>query len=73
VCAGNENVLIPNALLVFTSGLKCIDYCQKIISDNHEKWLKTDLIPTPPPNSVLMSHNATYHNIHINQIPTFAS
>jgi hypothetical protein len=55
----------PNALLVFTSGLKFVDYHKKMLSDNHEKWLKTNLIPNTPPDSVLTIYNATYHNIHV--------
>jgi hypothetical protein len=69
----HETALIPNALLVFTSCLKCVDYRKKIISNNHEKWLETDLIPSPPPNSILMIHNAIYHNSHVTHIPTFSS
>jgi hypothetical protein len=42
-----------------------------LLLKNHEKWLETDLIPSPSLNSVLMIHNASYHNSRVTHIPTF--
>lgn len=30
--------------------------------ENYEKWLRTQLIPNIPPNSVVVVDNASYHN-----------
>jgi hypothetical protein len=32
---------------------------------NYEKWLKTQLIPNLPNNSVLVVDNTSYHNVRV--------
>jgi transposase len=73
VNAGNENGFVPNAALVFKSGIKTGDYHNDMNFENYEKWLKTQLIPNLPPRSVLVIDNAPYHNVQLNKAPTSSS
>jgi transposase len=54
---------IPGALLVFKSGLKTGDYHGDMNHENYFKWLRNQLIPNLPSNSVVVLDNASYHNI----------
>lgn len=70
VHAGGEMGFIPNCLLIFKSGTKSGDYHDEMNSENYEKWLINKLIPNLPPNSVVVTDNAPYHNIQVDKAPT---
>ncbi|XP_072400602.1 uncharacterized protein [Diabrotica undecimpunctata] len=40
---------------------------------NYMKWLKDELLPNLPSNSVLVIDNASYHNVTLEKCPTSAS
>jgi hypothetical protein len=42
-------------------------------AENYERWLKEKLIPNLPQNSVVVTDNASYHNVKLNRAPTSAS
>jgi hypothetical protein len=44
---------------MFESGTKSGDYHREMNFDIYESWLKTKLIPNPPPNSVLLLDNGS--------------
>ncbi|KAH9639654.1 hypothetical protein HF086_009107, partial [Spodoptera exigua] len=52
VHAGSEAGFVPNALLLFKAGAKSEDYHDNMNFENYTKWLRTQLIPNLPPNSV---------------------
>lgn len=62
VHAGNEKGFVPGALILD----KCMDsegdYHREINSDRYQTWLRNQLIPNLPSNSVLVIDNAPYHN-----------
>lgn len=70
VHAGSEAGFVPNALLTFKAGGKSGDYHDNMNYENYEKWLKTQLIPNIPPNSVVVVDNAAYHNKQYDLAPT---
>lgn len=70
VHAGSENGFVPNALLVFKAGTKSGDYHDNMNFINYEKWLRNQLIPNLPPNSVIVVDNASYHNKQFETAPT---
>ncbi|CAG4990218.1 unnamed protein product [Colias eurytheme] len=53
---------VPNALLTFKPGGKSGDYHDNMNYKHYEKWLKTQLIPNTPPNSVVVVDIAAYHS-----------
>lgn len=57
VHAGCETGFIPNALLTFKAGSKSDDYHDNMNYENYEKWLRTQLMPNLPPNSVVVVDN----------------
>ncbi|KAG8227808.1 hypothetical protein J437_LFUL006222 [Ladona fulva] len=61
---------IPEALLIFKSGLKTGDYHGEMNSGNYLKWVKNQLIPNLPPKSVVVIDNAPYHNVQLNRSPS---
>lgn len=69
VHAGSEAGFVPNALLTFKAGGKSGDYHDNMNYENYEKWLKTQLIPNIPPNSVVMVDNASYDNKQYDLVP----
>jgi hypothetical protein len=75
VHAGGEMGFVPNALLIFKSGCKSksSDYHDDMNAENYETWLKEKLIPNLPQNSVVVTDNASYHNVQLNRAPTSAS
>lgn len=73
VHAGGEMGFVPNALLMFKSGLKKGDYHDDMNKNNYERWLKEKLIPNLQPNSVVVVDNAPYHCEKLNPAPTSAS
>lgn len=73
VHAGGEMGFVPNALLMFKSGLKTGDYHDDMNKKNYEKWLREKLIPNLNPNSVIVIDNAPYHREQINPAPTSCS
>lgn len=72
VHAGGCRGFIPNALLIFKSGLKTGDYHDEMNHKNHVKWFKEKLIPNLEPNSVIVIDNASYHNVSVDPNPTSA-
>ncbi|PZC70602.1 hypothetical protein B5X24_HaOG215526 [Helicoverpa armigera] len=70
VHAGSEAGFVPNALLLFKAGAKSGDYHDNMNFDNYTKWLRNQLIPNLPPNSVLVVDNASYHNKQYDPAPT---
>ena len=73
VHAGGDMGFIPNSLLIFKSGSTSGDYHADMNGENFEKWLKEKLIPNLPPNSVIVTDNASYHNVQVDRAPTSAS
>lgn len=69
VHAGGEMGFIPNCLLIFKSGTKSGDYHDDMNSDNYGKWLTEKLIPNLPPNCIVVTDNAPYHNIQLQKAP----
>ncbi|KAL0879675.1 hypothetical protein ABMA27_003390 [Loxostege sticticalis] len=72
VQAGSETgrYIIPNALLTFKAGTKSDDYHDKMNFENYGKWLKSQLMPNLPANSVVLFDNASYHNKLWDRAPT---
>lgn len=70
VHAGGEAGFVPNALLTFKAGTKSGDYHDNMNSENYERWLRTQLVPNLPPNSVVVVDNASYHNKQLDAAPT---
>lgn len=60
---------IPGCLQIFKSGSTSGDYHDEMNSVNYEKWITEKLIPNLPPNSVVVTDNAPYHNVQINRAP----
>lgn len=73
VHAGGEMGFVPNALLMFKSGLKKGDYHDDMNKKNYAKWLEEKLIPNLKPNSVVVIDNAPYHKEQVNPAPTSSS
>lgn len=73
VHAGGEMGFLPNCLLLFKSGTTSGDYHHDMNGDNYHKWVKTQLIPNLPPNSVVVIDNAPYHNVLMNKAPSSVS
>jgi transposase len=70
--AGGKKGFVPNALLMFKSGLTTGDYHDDMNHKNYVKWLKEKLLPNLERNSVLVVDNASYHNVCTEPNPTFA-
>jgi hypothetical protein len=70
--AGQEEGFILNALLIFKSGSKSVDYHGDMNFNNYKKWLKAKLIPNLPPNCVVID-SASYHNVKLHLAPSSAS
>lgn len=70
VHAGGEDGFVPNALLIFPSGLKTGDYHDDMNFANFTKWLEEMLFPNLQPNTVLVIDNAPYHNVQSDKLPT---
>lgn len=73
VHAGSENGFVPNALLIFKSGTKSGDYHDDMNFQNYEKWLRNQLIPNLPRESVVVVDNAAYHNKQYDPAPNSTS
>lgn len=56
VHAGSEAGFVPNALLTFEAG----NYQHN--NDNYEKWIRTQLMPNIPQNSVVVFDNTSYYD-----------
>ncbi|CAK1591467.1 unnamed protein product, partial [Parnassius mnemosyne] len=69
VHAGSEVGFVPNALLMFKAGTKTGDYHDNMNYENYEKWIKNQLVPNLPANSVVVVDNA-YHNKQEDPAPT---
>lgn len=70
VHAGCEAGFVPNALLLFKAGTKSGDYHDNMNFENYVKWLRSQLIPNLPPNSMLVIDNASYHNKQYDPAPS---
>lgn len=73
VHAGGEMGFVPNALVMFKSGLKKGDYHDDMNKNNYAKWLEEKLVPNLQPNSVVVIDNAPYHREQVNPAPTSSS
>lgn len=73
--AGNENGFIPNALLLSAKNIRnsSADYHEDMTADLFEKWIKEQLLPNIPPNSVIAMDNASYHSRILNKIPNMTT
>lgn len=69
VHAGSEAGFVPNALLMFKSGMKTGDYHDDMNFENYDKWILSQLIPNLPPKSVFIVDNASYHNKECDSAP----
>ena len=56
---------------MFKAGTKTGDYHSNMNSENYEKWVRTQLIPNLPNNSVVIVDNASYHNRLDEAAPSF--
>jgi hypothetical protein len=63
-------VSFPKVLVVFKLNQKTGDYHNEMTGENCIHWLKEKLIPNLEPNSVLVTDNASYHNIQRDKAPT---
>lgn len=70
VHAGSEAGFVPNALLMFKAGTRSGDYHDNMNYQNYEKWIRTQLMPNLPANSVVVVDNASYHNTLEDRAPT---
>lgn len=68
--AGSTFGFVPNALAMFKSNQRTGDYHKSMNNTNYVTWLRKQLIPNLPPNSVLVIDNASYHNTQLNKPPT---
>nr|XP_049705178.1 uncharacterized protein LOC110377071 isoform X1 [Helicoverpa armigera] len=59
--AGSEDGFVPNGLLMFVKAGTKSDK-DNMNFTKYETWLRTQLIPNLPPNSVVVIDNAPYHN-----------
>lgn len=73
VHAGGEKGFVQGAELLYKSTQTCGDYHHDMNYINYEKWLKTQLIPNLPQNSVVVMDNASYHNTLNVKAPTSSS
>lgn len=70
VHAGSEAGFVPNALLTFKAGTKSGHYHDSIYYENYEKWLRMQLIPNLPTNSVVVVDDASYYSKQWDIAPT---
>lgn len=70
VPAANEKGCVPNALLIFRSGLTTGDCHAQMNRANFQKWLEERLLPNIPSGTVIVLDNASYHSERIIKIPT---
>ncbi|XP_075974910.1 uncharacterized protein LOC142975748 [Anticarsia gemmatalis] len=69
--AGSDLGFVPNSLLMFESKPKISKTGQYDINfSTYEKWLRTQLIPNLPPNSVVVVGNGSYLNKPLEPAPT---
>jgi len=73
VHAGGNMVFIPGALLMWKSSKTTGDYHHNMNKVNYKKWIQEKLFPNLPPNSVVVSDNAPYHNVVLEKVPTSGS
>uniref|UniRef100_A0A6P7H373 Uncharacterized protein LOC114346429 n=1 Tax=Diabrotica virgifera virgifera TaxID=50390 RepID=A0A6P7H373_DIAVI len=73
VHAGEETGFVPNALLIFKSGSKSGDYHDDMNHLNFMKYVRSQLLPNLPKNSVLVVDNASYHNVTMEKNVTSGS
>jgi hypothetical protein len=65
-----KGYILISFLFLSYIGTKSGDYHDKMNWENFQTWLKSQLIPNLPPNSVLVIDNASYHNIREMKEPT---
>jgi transposase len=66
-----EGIKIPlKSVLLFKSGIKTGDYHGDMNHENYLKWLRNQLIPNLPPNSLVVLDNAPYHNVQHDRCPS---
>ena len=69
VHAGSENGFLQNSLLIFQAGRVTGDYHGQMDARNFEIWLRNQLLPNLPDNSVVIMDNAPYHSVQENKPP----
>ncbi|RVE44176.1 hypothetical protein evm_011170 [Chilo suppressalis] len=70
VYACSEQGFIPEALLIYPAKKQTGDYHSNMNASNYLKWIKEKLVPSLPPQSVLVVDNASYYNVVSDPVPT---
>lgn len=73
VHAGGRNGFVKGALLIFKSKTETGDYHGGMDSDKFQKWMRQQLLPNLPSNSVIVLDNASYHSVQIDKKLTMAT
>ena len=73
VHAGDSTGFISGGLLTFKSGRSTEDYMyhDDMDSQNFTRWLREQLLPYLPQQSILVLDNAAYHNIQVDRFISF--
>lgn len=62
VHAGSEAGFVSDGLLMLKGNPKNTDYHDNLNPDIYERWVRTQLLPGLPENSVVVVDNVSYHN-----------
>uniref|UniRef100_A0A2A4K5K9 Tc1-like transposase DDE domain-containing protein n=1 Tax=Heliothis virescens TaxID=7102 RepID=A0A2A4K5K9_HELVI len=62
VHAGSEAGFVSDGLLMLKGNPKSTDYHDNLNHDIYERWVRTQLLPGLPDNSVVVVDNTSYHN-----------
>lgn len=73
VHAGGSSGFVEGALTIFKPTTKTEDYHGNMNYNNFEKWVREKLLPSLPPNSVIVMDNAKYHCNEVDKAPTMCS
>lgn len=68
--AGNENGFVLGSDEVFKAKKETGDYHGEMNGVHYEDWFVKKLLPQLKPNSIIVMDNASYHSVHVEQIPT---
>lgn len=71
--AGGENGFIPGVDLLYKCKSKTGDFDKEMTTKIFVKWLKENLIPNLPPNSIVVIDDAPYHSTQAEKIPSRSS
>ncbi|XP_050679965.1 uncharacterized protein LOC126975896 [Leptidea sinapis] len=69
-CAGNESGFLPGTKMVFEAKIKkyfysCMDKLEFV------NYVQEKILPNLPENSIVVIDDASYHNLHVDKVPTF--